>query len=245
VQDTKVFAAPTGDLTDPVIPPAEGVIFYTSPTGAPDDTVWPAIGVILELTAADTVRIAAGARLILMAWPGERMPVFMIPEIVDSPEGGPNTTPWRHPSETSGLYPKLSVSDNMVSGSIVLAGGRLPLWALVGTAIYHDWTTVEKGWLPTEHYGFEPDDLATFLTNLLEARGEFGRLLLTLANAERLENEQVDQAIQEQAPDEPVVQIALGDEDDGVHLPGAWWQDPDLKAPVLDQLRRCVAVLEA
>ncbi len=82
VVTTKVYSAPGGDLTDPVIPPAEGIIFQTHPEGSEEGTTWPAVGVVLELDDNDLAKIAAGARHILMAWPGTNMPVFMVPDII-------------------------------------------------------------------------------------------------------------------------------------------------------------------
>ena len=94
---------------------------------------------------------------------------------------------WQTKAKQTNGYPKLMVHDNIQSGSINVRGTRLPLWAIIHTAISEGWIQVERGWLPTEHYGFTKEDLAHFLYCLLEQRGEFGRLLLLLANVEKLE----------------------------------------------------------
>jgi hypothetical protein len=151
-------------------------------------------------------------------------------------------TVWREPREESvGLYPGLVVHDGRVSGSITVSSSRLPVWAFIGTAIVNGWDAVEKSYEPTSNYGFEAGDLAEFLYNLLEARGEFGRLLLVLANAERLERIREDESIEEQAPGESVVQIDIGD-GSGVTLPPPWW-DSELATPVIDQLHKCLECL--
>ena len=129
--------------------------------------------------------------------------------------------PWRKPpEETVDLYPGLTVCDNRVSGSITVDRSRLPLWAFITTAIHGDWTRVEDGWSPTENYGFTADDLSRFLHCLLEQRGEFGRLLLVLADAERCEQKRGG-------------------------WEKSWWQTKRHRKRVGDQLRRCMAVLEA
>lgn len=147
--------------------------------------------------------------------------------------------PWRHPDEeTTDLYPGLVVHDGRQSGSITVGRSRLPLWAFASVAVVHGWDEVEDGWEPS-HYGYTSSDLASFVYELLNVRGEFGRLLLTLANAERLEGERCDAVLE---PHGPVVNITPGDPD-AVQLPPSWWEDDELKAPVVDQLRRCLAVL--
>ena len=94
---------------------------------------------------------------------------------------------WRKKGKQSNSYPKLMVNDDVVTGSINIRNTRLPLWAIIGTAINDGWKQVENGWEPEKSYGFTKEDLAGFLYYLLEQRGEFGRLLLTLASVEKLE----------------------------------------------------------
>lgn len=125
--------------------------------------------------------------------------------------------PWRAPSEESHLYPGLCLHDGRVSGSITVGCTRLPLWAIVTTAIRDGWDSVEDGWSPGT-YGYTADDLAGFLYDLLEQRGEFGRLLLLLADAERRER--------------------------GGSGP-AWWQTKRHRKRIREQLQRCIDALDA
>lgn len=129
------------------------------------------------------------------------------------------TDPWRDPAEESDdLYPGLVVSDDRVTGSITAGRSRLPLWVVVPTAAIQGWSEVEKGWEPSV-YGWTADKTGEFLGHLLEQRGEFGRLLLVLADVERREDEQGQ---------------------DG--LP--WWELDASRQRVVEQLRRCLAALE-
>lgn len=129
--------------------------------------------------------------------------------------------PWRTPAAATEDYPGLTVSDNCVSGSINLSKSRLSLWAFVWVAVVKGWDAVEKGWGPTKHYGFTADDLGGFLNCLLEQRGEFGRLICVLADVERHDAESED-----------------------IDSFKAWWDRPEERNRVADQLRRCLAVLE-
>lgn len=150
--------------------------------------------------------------------------------------------------ESTDLYPGFVVDDGRVTGSITFGQSRLPVWAVLGDLICGGgWPSVIHGYAwpddAQDLHGVTDSDLCELLYNLLEARGEFGRLLLTIANAERLERDAQDEAMAEQAPGEAVVRIALSDEEEGVHLPAAWWEDPVLSAPVREQLQRCLDVL--
>lgn len=118
--------------------------------------------------------------------------------------------------ETVGLYPKLVVHDGRVTGSITIGPSRLPLWAIVGAGIHQGWRGVQRGWPQVDEYGFTAADMSAFLGNLLEMRGEFGRLLLELADAERAESH---------------------------HPDAAWWQVKARRKRVAAQLRRCLAAL--
>jgi len=91
---------------------------------------------------------------------------------------------WRVPAVQTDGFPKLMVHDNYQTGSVNVRNTRLPLWAIITTVVCEGWDRVESGWSPEEHYGYTKTDLAHFLYCLLEQRGEFGRLLLVLANAE-------------------------------------------------------------
>lgn len=83
--------------------------------------------------------------------------------------------------ETADLYPGMVVCDGRVTGSITLGRSRLPAWAIVSTAMLHGWAEVAEDFEPM----LTGQEFGTFLYNLLENRGDFGRLLLALAEAER------------------------------------------------------------
>lgn len=125
---------------------------------------------------------------------------------------------WRKPAQCTTDYPGLEVQDNRVSGSINIGPTRLPLWAIIT-----DW--VLSGWEATaDNYGvpgsFTEQDMSNFLYELLEQRGEFGRLVCILADVER----------QERLRDEYPFK--------------AWWRIPASRGRVIDQLRRCLNALE-
>lgn len=125
--------------------------------------------------------------------------------------------PWRDPDEESvDLYPGLVVHDGRVSGSITVGRSRLPLWAFVGLVPTHGWDEAERSYDLAE-MGYTATALGAFLHDLLEMRGEFGRLLLVLADAERCENS-----------------------------PGGrhpWWETKRHRKRIGDQLRRCLAAV--
>lgn len=125
--------------------------------------------------------------------------------------------PWRRPAEATENYPGLWVHDGRVTGSITFGQTRLPIWS-------PQWQVVDLGdYVQPDDPETEWRDTAeTFVSHLLGQRGEFARLLLAIANAERAEQER-----------------------DESQLPSAWWDDPALSAPVLEALRRCLAVLGA
>jgi hypothetical protein len=92
----------------------------------------------------------------------------------------------RQPSEdTDNLYPGLTVCDDRVTGSINAGRTRLPLWAFIGTVVEESWVEANKNF-EVESTGLSKRDLSDFLYNLLEMRGEFGRLLLLMAEAYRV-----------------------------------------------------------
>lgn len=129
------------------------------------------------------------------------------------------TDPWRKPPEESvDLYPGLVVHDDRVSGSITAGRSRLPLWAFISTAMREGWRNVQDDWNP-DGYGWTQEKMSHFLYCLMEQRGEFGRLLLVLADAERVE----------------------GKRGYGVK---SWWETKRHRKRVGDQLRRCLKVLE-
>lgn len=119
---------------------------------------------------------------------------------------------WRNPpEETLGLYPGLVVADDRVSGSITLGQTRLPLWAI--PVAFLEWEEYADG-----EEGVTQTQAADFVHDLLELRGEFGRLLLVLANGERLERRS--------GPYDP------------------WWERPRARQRVVAQLKRCLSALE-
>jgi hypothetical protein len=75
----------------------------------------------------------------------------------------------RRRAESLDLHPGLVVHDGRQGGSI--------------TAIHQTWADVEADWSPSR-YTLTAETMADFLHNLLSVRGEFGRLLLALANAQ-------------------------------------------------------------
>ena len=121
---------------------------------------------------------------------------------------------WRRPAVQTNGFPKLMVHDHVVTGSINIKDTRLSLWAIIGSAICEGWDMVEKGWSPTERYGYTKEDLAHFLYYLLEQRGEFGRLLLLLAKAEHSEKDF-----------------------------DCWWDSPYYRERVRQQLQNCLDIL--
>ena len=126
--------------------------------------------------------------------------------------------PWREPgAESDDLYPKLGLNDHRVTGSITVGRTRLPLWAFSTEVIKHGWDDAQKAYdIDGLGLGYTVDDFAGFVNNLLEMRGEFGRLLLMLADAER--------------------------RDDGTGKP--WWKVKRNRTRLTAQLHRCLAVLE-
>lgn len=125
---------------------------------------------------------------------------------------------WRDPDEeTLDLYPGLVVHDGRQRGSITIGRTRLPLWAITHTAILDRWAEVEADYQPD---GFTDRHFANFVHDIVQLRGEFARLILVLANTERVDRDT--------------------DEDD---WPTAWWEHPERTAPVVEQLRRCLDTL--
>lgn len=135
--------------------------------------------------------------------------------------------PWRDPAEESvDLYPGLVVSDDRVSGSITVGRSRLPLWAFVAWLPDLGWDEVVRSWDYIEKpepdgYGWDADKMGEFLHCLMEMRGEFGRLLLVMADAERCERRR------------------------GRAFGPAWWETKKHRRRVAAQLRRCLDALEA
>lgn len=153
--------------------------------------------------------------------------------------------PWRDPDEETEDYPGLVVHDGRVSGSITVGHTRLPIWAFIYTAITEGWDEAERGWTPSD-YGMKESDLAVFLHDLLNLRGDFGRLLLAMANAERVAEDRSEAALDAHTAEtgETVVNVSPWDPK-ALALPPPWWEDPELSAPVVDLLKRCLEALES
>lgn len=98
------------------------------------------------------------------------------------------TTKRQPAEETVDLYPGLCVDDDRVSGSITVGCSRLPLWAFVGMMVTDGWETVvsEEGWPYLEDgYGWTRQMMSDFLYYAMQSRGEFGRLMLLMAEMNR------------------------------------------------------------
>lgn len=130
---------------------------------------------------------------------------------------------WRRPpEETLGLYPGLVVHDDRVTGSITAGRSRVPLWCFVDNVVKEGWGAT--GQLDElAEVGYSADDLAEFLHDLLEQRGEFARLLLVLAAAERVVR-------LEWVTDPP---------------PPEWWTRDEWRDAVEERLHSCLSALES
>lgn len=147
---------------------------------------------------------------------------------------------WREPAEESlDLYPGLVVHDGRVNGSITAGRSRLPLWCFVSTAVRDGWDDVEHSWEPSRH-GMTGEMFGEFLYDLLELRGEFGRLLLVLADAERREGELRGRWLSERDDGSGIVAIPL---DENADRPLSWWDYPLIVENVRAQLHRCLEAL--
>jgi hypothetical protein len=124
---------------------------------------------------------------------------------------------WRRKSVESHIYPGLCLSDNRQSGSITVGCTRLPVWSIIGEVIRDGWDSAEHSY-SIEEYGWTAEKMAEFIYYLMEQRGEFGRLLLTIAEAERCEH------------------VGNGRK--------PWWRTKRHKNRVADQLARCLIALE-
>lgn len=77
----RVYAAPSGDLLDPVVPPAEGVVYQTPISGTEEGSLHPVTCVVLKLEDGELEDLQQGG-LVVMGWPGYNMPVFMTPWVL-------------------------------------------------------------------------------------------------------------------------------------------------------------------
>lgn len=127
--------------------------------------------------------------------------------------------PWGEPRRsTTGLYPGLVLNDKVLSGSITAGHSRLPLWAM--TFAVRDIQQILEDNFNNLH-GWDAEQFSGFIHELLEMRGEFGRLLLVLANAERLEG----------------VREGRGDHDT------PWWAHEPSRKRIAAQLRKCLDII--
>lgn len=144
---------------------------------------------------------------------------------------------WCQPAEETEGYPGFVVHDGRVTGSITAGATRLPLWAFIPQVVLHGWEAGASD--------YDPDTPATvaagFLYDLLEARGEFGRLLLTIADVQRIEGVREEAEGEQHWRDhhEPGETVC----DCGGPFPPPWWEQDDLRDRVAEQLRRCLDVL--
>lgn len=161
--------------------------------------------------------------------------------LIERPPMPEPTDPWQRPDYMGDdIYPGFDCWDKKQTGSICFDKTRVPVWAIVADLTSGGWESVADNYDLTDTEG----DVTQFLYNLLEARGEFGRLLLTLAAAEAAEGDRRDAVLHEATGGEGgLVNITPGDPE-AVQLPPAWWETADLAAPVIDQLRRCLDVLD-
>lgn len=154
-------------------------------------------------------------------------------------------TPWPPDKEDykgDDIYPGLLCWNKMQSGSICAAPIRLPLWAFVGEAVCHGFDSADASYDITEHSELTSELFASFLYDLLEARGEFGRLLLTLAAVQREECIRDEQELQEHFRTVKHNEPNICDCEDGPSmLP--WWEREDLKEKMREQLQRCLNTL--
>lgn len=146
--------------------------------------------------------------------------------------------PWQRPGyRGDDIYPPFACDDGMRAGGVNIGNTR---------QLVHDllWSVVGGGWeRAVSDYGEQcctADDYARFLHDLLDVRGEFGRLLLTFAAAEKAEADKDEAAVSkhfaEVHPNEEVCDCETG-------VYRSWWEDPELSEPVVAQLRRCLDVL--
>lgn len=146
-------------------------------------------------------------------------------------------SPWQRPDyKGDDIYPPFGCWDKMRAGSVNIGGTRLLAHDILWSITKDGWTRAVNEFAPA----CTPDEYRRFLHDLLDARGEFGRLLLTIAAAERAERDR------DEAASDKHFATAHADSDmcDCGRIPVSWWEDPGMRQPVIDQLRRCLAALE-
>lgn len=147
--------------------------------------------------------------------------------------------PWQRPDyHGDDIYPPFGCWDKMRAGGVNIGNTRQLVHDLIGSILTGGWDQA------VSEFGDQActdDDYGRFIHDLLGVRGEFGRLLLTLAAAEKAEHDKV-----EADSERHFAEVHPGSHlcDCGGRIPLAWWEDPDLSRPVAEQLRRCIDVLE-
>ena len=126
--------------------------------------------------------------------------------------------------ETLDLYPDLVVSDERCGGAVTAGRSRLPLWSFIPEAVFAGWPEALADH-PTAADYTTPEAMREFVFHLLQVRGDFARLLLALAAAERHDDQR-----------EPPTEIILEPQ---------WWEaSEEHREQVADLLRRCLRVVE-
>lgn len=146
--------------------------------------------------------------------------------------------PWQQPGyKGDDIYPGFGCDDGMRAGGINIGNTRQLVHDLIGSILEGGWDEAETD------YGTQTctdREYGRFLHDLLDMRGEFGRLLLLLAAAVRIavikDDAKVNAHWAEAHPGAQMCDCMAID-----HL--AWWEDPEVYGPVVEQLRRCLNVL--
>lgn len=153
----------------------------------------------------------------------------------------------REPAEeTIDIYPGLVVHDDRVAGAVTIGPSRVPLGVMIRESF--GWETPFVEWEVVEaYYGFDRERFADFLAHLLAAPGELGRLLLALAEARRRWEREYERPYlneQQRRARERGEPADIGFRIDPSEYPAPWWEHEELRAPVVDQLRRCLEALD-
>jgi hypothetical protein len=129
----------------------------------------------------------------------------------------------RTAAEDTEGYPGFRVHDAMSGGSITFGRSRLAVWAVTADLVKYGW---ERGVAESYEPPTGEAEFAELLHNVFQLRGEFGRLLLAMANAERRESRAWERWDRRRP------------------IPKAWWTQPDVYGPVVEQMRRCLALFD-
>jgi hypothetical protein len=118
--------------------------------------------------------------------------------------------PWRVNRTETKDYPGLFVHDSISSGSIRLEGAAA-IWAITADVFEFDWEFLGRNWGKPK---MTEDEFRSFLHCLMQQRGEFGRLVLVLADVERRST-----------------------------WNRAWWETKSQRNRMIKQLQRCIDAL--